>query len=817
MIRHHHYHFDGHDCDDHFRNPSIRGSVTATTTPTYQLYGDAPLQLPRTFLLMFLLLGNVSFAQGYSSTTIACSTSVPSSWSDQQQHCRHPFHAYFEKRYGANKKSSHCKSRGGTAASVSLRLLLYQSESDAAATASASASASASVISPWTIPTTAVFSISTTALPTAVSRYGESTASVVTPSSTFSWTKNGMNMAPSNQRQRQPQFARNNSNDTSNDDTNENNSNSIHMQRNMSKSHNNNHTTAAAVAGAAPYHNSSSNNNDEDDGTTREQVATVTKSDAVDTNTISTGSYDDDILSYLGHKQGSSVFPPQTRDLLCRITYNYIFGTNDDIITLQEIASVIECEHRSKDVPVQIMGGSGSLGSNFVVFVADVTKTGEAFDELCAEILSFGALYQLPKEIILELLSAPIHSSSSRTSSTSVLDYSNSLSSSSIIRCRSAFAAVGWKGVVFPMGLAIRPKTKFRNVWTFPFLRNAARKENSNINQQNQQQQRVGDDEVTLKTDRSNTLLPLSWWHRTKTLREVSTKAVQNAAVMLPPPRQLIDRRKYLNTLDAQIRELSSPNSRKTFVSPTSLDTSDDTWSTDDDVSTTLLPPLVAPGVGFVPTRSTMMTPTTATTTGQLYFPNTERQWWQTIVTRRSIGSTIRTVRRVLNQQYNALKRQGHAGLISYCFFNFLYYTMGMLWQWPRMAILQNDPVTNLSSSVAGTLSLLPLQQQQHTIPTLLFRKLGKIFAYLYAFSQLLKIPKLCTAVGLAPLASKSLEMIKVRFGVKETMATAILITFMIVVWCTIVAVPILSEYASLKNIFYLEEQFMQVYGLQPV
>jgi hypothetical protein len=816
MIRHRQYHFDGHDCDDHIRNPPIRGSVTetttTTTTPTYQLYGDAPLQLPRAFVLMILLLGNVPFAHGYfgySSTTIACSTSVPSSGSDPQQRCRYPFHAYFEKRYGATKKSSLCQWRGGTAASESLRLLLHQSESDAAA--SASASASASVISPWTIPTTAVFSISTTALPTAVTRYVEPTASLVLPSSTFSWTKNGMNMAPSNQRQRQPQFARIKSNDTSNDDTNENNSNSIHMQRNMSDSHSNNLTTAAAVAEAAPYPNSS--NNDDDDGTTREQVTTVTKSDAGDTNTISTGSYNDDILSYLGHKQGISVFPPQTRDLLCRITYNYIFGTNDDIITLQEIASVIECEHRSRDVPVQIMGGSGSRSSNFVVFVADVTKTGEAFDELCAEILSFGALYQLPKDIILELLSAPIHSSSSRTSRTSVLDYSNSLSSSSIIRCRSAFAAVGWKGVVFPMGLAIRPKTKFRNVWTFPLLRNAARKENSNINKQQQE----GDDEVSLKTDRGKTILPLSWWHRTKTLREVSTKAVQNAAVMQPPPRQLIDRQKYLNTLDAQIRELSSPNSRKTFISPTSLDTSDDTWSTDDDVSTTLLPPLVAPEVGFVPTRSTMMTPTAATTTGQLFFPNTERQWWQTIVTRRSIGSTIRIVRRVLNQQYNALKRQGRAGLISYCFFNFLYYTMGMLWQWPRMAILQNDPVTNLSSSVAGTLSLLPLQHQQHTIPTLLFRKLGKIFAYLYAFSQLLKIPKLCTAVGLAPLASKSLEMIKVRFGVKETMATAILITFMIVVWCAIVAVPILSEYASLKNIFYLEEQFMQVYGLQPV
>jgi hypothetical protein len=171
-----------------------------------------------------------------------------------------------------------------------------------------------------------------------------------------------------------------------------------------------------------------------------------------------------------------------------------------------------------------------------------------------------------------------------------------------------------------------------------------------------------------------------------------------------------------------------------------------------------------------------------------------------------------------LTQQYNALKRQGRAGLISYCLFNFIYYTIGIVWQWSRIPILSTDPMSIFLSAPSSTIVSSSLQQlhPQWTIPALLVRKFGKIFAYLYAFSQLLKIPKLCTAVGLAPVASKGLDFIKVRFSVNETTATIILISSMIVLWCIIIAFPIVSEYASLKHILYLEEQLLQGYGIQP-
>jgi hypothetical protein len=534
---------------------------------------------------------------------------------------------------------------------------------------------------------------------------------------------------------------------------------------------------------------------------TDDNLGNVRPARSTDASTISNDGADigndrcDDILGYLG---GSvSIMPPQTQDLLRRVTYNYIYGTNEDIVTLQEIASIIEEEHRSRDVPVQVLGGStGRNAANFLVFEADVTKTGEAFDELCSEILSLGALYQLPKEIIIELLSAPIHAPSSRTSTSSVLEYSNSVSSSSaIIKCRAAFAAVGWKGVVFPMGLAIRPKTKFRSIWSFSLVRSPFL---GKISDHAQQQQ----NESAVSSNRTN-FIPLSWWHRTKTLQNIAAIAVQNAAEVRPPSRRLIDRRQYLNSLDAQLRQLSTTPVPKSSAGPVIGSSSDFPGPIRMEVTPASLSPLVAPGVGVVPSSSA--------TTGQFFFPDTERRWWQTLVSRRSVSNTVRALRRVASQQYSALKRQGRAGLVSYCLFNFFYYSIGVLWQWSRMPILQADPIPDFASS-------LPRLHQPHlTISALLLRKFGKIFAYLYAFSQILKVPKLCTAVGLAPIASKGLELVKNRFGVNETTATAMLIGLMVIVWFALVSIPILSEYSSLQHVLYLEKQLIHVYGLQPV
>lgn len=406
-------------------------------------------------------------------------------------------------------------------------------------------------------------------------------------------------------------------------------------------------------------------------------------------------------------------------------------------MTLSEIAALIEVEHRSKDVPVVV----GKV-------VADVTQTGEELDEICAEILSFAALYRLPKEITLQLLQSPVSrhprsrgrsssrslsspssSSSLPATSTTVMDDDDeNEDSSSLIECQLAFAIGGWDVVSFPMGLAIRPKTKYR------FGRPTS---------------------YEIRKEGGTFRSPLSWMHRTKTLRAAAAAAV-TAAASVQPPRRLLDRREFLQSVNAQWQQ---------------LDNDDDGYDNRkvEDV------PLLASAQ--------------AATRGPLYFPNTDR----------NIFTLWRTLRRVVSKKYTALKKKGRAGFLSYCFFNLVYYTVGILWQWPRM--VAGDPLTsNLS------------------IPTLVLRKFGKVFAYLYAVSQLFKLPKLFTAVALAPIAARTLQTLRQKFQIRnETIATAILVGFMFVIWGTVTAIPVLSEYSSLQRILYLDEQLVQVYGFQPV
>jgi hypothetical protein len=431
-------------------------------------------------------------------------------------------------------------------------------------------------------------------------------------------------------------------------------------------------------------------------------------------DSVSDSSTDDDgeeqqLLSYL--PDAGRNLPPQIKALVMRVTKNYVYGTSE-LTSLPEIAALIEEEHRSRDVPVTVGDA-----------VADVTKTGEELDEIVAEILSVAALYRLPKEITLELLKSPVHSKSFETTTVTI---SSAVGDSSLIECQAAFAAGGWDAVSFPMGLAIRPRTKFR----FGMRRTSS-----------------SSSDGTITTSSAPARSPLSWLHRTKTLRAAAAAAVSAAAAMQPPPRRLQDRREFLKSMDAQLLL---------------------TETTDDD-------------------NKMLSVSTIQATSGQLFFPNADRGIF-----------SLRTLRRVASKKYSTLKKKGRAGIVSYCFFNFVYYTAGILWQWPRMAVA--DPLTsNLS------------------LTTLVLRKFGKVFAYLYAVSQLFKLPKLFTAVGLAPVSERCLRTMKQRLPVNETTATAILVGVMIMAWCAVAAVPVFSEYASLKRIMYLDEQLMQVYGLQPV
>jgi hypothetical protein len=150
-------------------------------------------------------------------------------------------------------------------------------------------------------------------------------------------------------------------------------------------------------------------------------------------------------------------------------------------------------------------------------------------------------------------------------------------------------------------------------------------------------------------------------------------------------------------------------------------------------------------------------------------------------------------VKRLVDKQYAKLKSRGRVGLLAYCFFNFAFYTVGVLWQWPRVA-----PAHPLSLS---------------TVSMVVFRKFCRVFGSLYLSSQLFKLPKLFAAVALLPVSSKCLAVTRKRLRLSETRSTIVLVAGMVFLWSGIVAIPILSEYSRLRRFAQLE----RLLGIQEV
>lgn len=490
------------------------------------------------------------------------------------------------------------------------------------------------------------------------------------------------------------------------------------------------------------------------------------------------------LLSYL--PDGGQSLPPQIQALVARVTHFYVYGTPllpspsataaeasissfpsfSSVKSLEDISALIEVEHRSKDVPVVI--GHDDDDDNLVL---DVTATGEDLDETVAKVLSLAAFYRLPQPIALELLLQFPPTGLSTLENPSIWN-----------ELVATFAASGWEAVSFPHGLAIRPRTKFR--WSMDITNNNSDISNSssNIEKSNRQGQRRA---------------RLSWWHRTRTLQAEAELAVQAAAAAPAPPQQhprtpLLKPLEFLQTMEAQLlllrpekEELSSDTAKQLRRSRSSTAAPDATeiMLFNDDSANSQLSTVSSTAATTAAAAPTM------TALSQLFFPHNKHE---------NIG-VFRRMRRLVSKQYSALKRQGRAGFVAYCCFNCLYYTVGILWQWPRMAAIGDPLTSNLS------------------VATLVARKFGTVFAYLYALSQLAKIPKLFTSVALAPLAGRGLELLQKRLRINETAATIVMVGATVVLWFAVISLPVFSEYATLQRIVRLDEQLVQVYGLQPV
>lgn len=159
---------------------------------------------------------------------------------------------------------------------------------------------------------------------------------------------------------------------------------------------------------------------------------------------------------------------------------------------------------------------------------------------------------------------------------------------------------------------------------------------------------------------------------------------------------------------------------------------------------------------------------------------------------------SLRRFRRFAKRQYSTLKRKGRAGVLSYCVFNLLFYTIGMAWQWQRIA--PADPLATTSSIVM-----------------VLTRKFARVFASLYVAAQFIKIPKVFGAIALAPYAQRAMDSVSKKLRVTQNVALVVLMSTMLVSWVAIIGALVLGDYARLRQLMYMDEKLIRLYGLQPV
>lgn len=384
----------------------------------------------------------------------------------------------------------------------------------------------------------------------------------------------------------------------------------------------------------------------------------------------------DQLLSYLQEQD----IPPQTADLLKRVTANYVNGKGGDRkpVTMAQVLAVIDAEYKSRDVPCQVANQIFDVSSLF-----DVSATGEDPDESVVEVMSFAALHRLPKEITLELLGSK---------------HRQEVSSSSL--CQAAFAVGGWAQVTFPKGLALRTKRTYAS---------ASEKQ----------------------------IQP--WFPSNKKLAAMAQQAVDSAENAQAPRRQLQTRAEFLESMEAELGD----------------------------------------------TAATVSPERAARKNDLLFFPNNQQLK----------GISFKRIKRAADKKYAMLKAKGRAGFIAYMFFNFLFYTVGVLWQWQRMAA---------AHPTAQSSALL-----------LISKKFAKTFAALYVGSQFFKLPKLFGSVALAPVAERVLKFTKNKLQMSENRACIVLVASMYITWLGLVSIPVLSEFTKLKRLIYLDT-LIDIYEVQP-
>jgi hypothetical protein len=151
-------------------------------------------------------------------------------------------------------------------------------------------------------------------------------------------------------------------------------------------------------------------------------------------------------------------------------------------------------------------------------------------------------------------------------------------------------------------------------------------------------------------------------------------------------------------------------------------------------------------------------------------------------------------LRRMMERSSSKIKQKGKAGVLAYAMFNFCVYSVGMLWQWRRIAAAD---VTSTSSATVLTL-----------------RKFGRVFGTVYIVSNLLKVPKLLAIAGMAPLTEKFLKRIESRTAMSETRILILCLSALVSTWMALMAVPVISEVSRIRRLIFLESLLWDQYTI---
>jgi len=140
-----------------------------------------------------------------------------------------------------------------------------------------------------------------------------------------------------------------------------------------------------------------------------------------------------------------------------------------------------------------------------------------------------------------------------------------------------------------------------------------------------------------------------------------------------------------------------------------------------------------------------------------------------------------------IKNKSDQLKSTGRAGLISYGFLNFVWYTIALILSWNRFGVSKGF----INANFVEKSRVFALR---HAV-----EKFLRVLSAVYVGSQLTKLPRLCLAVGLTPFGDRALKYAQRKFEVQEEKAFLILTVFLFAVCFAVWSTVIFSDAAFMN------------------